>query len=320
MHTKSIILQPKSILNDKIMNEKELRELLARMRECGIHAELCDSPVPVSSNPVKCGMPADVGDVNMDDYFLLPKSMLGLHPEVFIPVSGDSMMNAGYEEGDQLRVRLEQRAMDGDNVLVSVDREFTVKTLFHDESGQMWLVPQNELYDAMLMTEEQDVNIYGVVVGVEKRTPRSSWSLCAKKVSQTKRKMAAAQRLEDWQVDDAIRAISGKVVHARQWYAVYRAMLDCKVADDDTYVAFCDRVADLLPDHAHLPTARELQRMAVGSFSKPVVLWSEKNAPVTGIRFRDYKAIAVAMTDLLSNSPKTLQNSPKKGQNSPARA
>ena len=40
--------------------------------------------------------------------------------------------------------------------------------------------------------------------------------------------------------------------------------------------------------------------MAVLSFAKPVSLWVECDAPVTGKRFRDYLAIALQMTKYLS--------------------
>ena len=82
-----------------------------------------------------------------------------------------------------------------------------------------------------------------------------------------------------------------EVRHARQWYAVYRALADQQLVDEGTLVSFCERVAALLPTHAHLPTARELQRMAVQSFAKPLSLWSALNAPVSGVRFNDYLRI-----------------------------
>ena len=283
------------------MNEKELQEILAQLKGCGVDAQLCNTPIPLSNNPVHCGLPADVGDVAIEDYVMLPKSLVGIYPEIFIPAIGDSMKDAGYEEGDRLRVRLGQLAQDGDNVLASIDNECTVKTLFHDDRGAAWLVPQNAEYDALQLSGLDNFQLLGVVVGVEKRTPRSSWTECARKVNQTKRKVEAAQKLEDWQVDVAIKTIGANVAHARQWYAVYRAMLDCHVMDENTYAVFCERVATLLPDHDHLPSPRELQRMAVLSFAKPIALWNERNAPVSGVRFRDYLAVARTMINLLSD-------------------
>ena len=59
--------------------------------------------------------------------------------------------------------------------------------------------------------------------------------------------------------------------------------------DYDTFVQW---VKDNLPGHTCLPDAKELPRVAVGSFSKPVCKWDAHNAPVSGKRFRDYCEIA----------------------------
>ena len=48
----------------------------------------------------------------------------------------------------------------------------------------------------------------------------------------------------------------------------------------------------------------EISRMAVQSFSKPVTMWTENDAPVRGNRFRDYLNIALTMGKLLSNPQK----------------
>ena len=58
-------------------------------------------------------------------------------------------------------------------------------------------------------------------------------------------------------------------------------------------------IAAEVPHHEHLPTVVELQRMAVGSFRKPVSKWNEMNAPVKGKRYKIYKEIAESMLELL---------------------
>lgn len=283
------------------MSEEELKEILDILTASGMKPMLCDTPIGLVDNPVNCGDPKDMGDYTIGD-ILVPRALVGIHPEFMVPVVGDSMTGAGYEEGDLLRVRMGVRALDCDNVLACIGNDCTVKTLIHDDQGMTWLVPQNDNYDAILLdTQNEEVRILGVVVGVEKRQPRATLAKSLKKVNETKRKIKAARRLDDWQVDVAIKKIAPQVVHARQWYAVYRQMVDFEVADKDSYEAFCMRVAALLPDHGHLPTARELQRMAVQSFSKPVALWNEKNAPVKDKRFQDYMYIAKAMGKLLAD-------------------
>ena len=80
-----------------------------------------------------------------------------------------------------------------------------------------------------------------------------------------------------------------------------RAMADAEVQDESDFDGFCSRICLLLPQHKHLPDAKELQRMAVLSFAKQVAMWVECDAPVTGKRFRDYLAIAKCMAGFLSN-------------------
>ncbi len=273
------------------MNEKELTDVLELLKQGGLKALVCDTPVPLSDIPVKCGQPTIPGDHEADDYVMLPKALVGTHPEIFVPVVGDSMTGANFEEGDRLRVQLGTTCRDGDNVLAWIDGSCTVKTFFQDEDGMQWLVPQNDAYDAILLTGQYDVRLLGRVVGVEKASPRTSFSNCQKYIRRAKSRLKLARQLTPEQVDGVLREMGPEVRHARQWYAVYRALADQQLVDEGTLVSFCERVAALLPTHAHLPTARELQRMAVQSFAKPLSLWSALNAPVSGVRFNDYLRI-----------------------------
>ena len=121
------------------MDKEELRELLALLDEANVNYKLCDVPTPVSLQSVPCGSPAELGEEDIDDYILLPRKLVGMHPEMFVPCQGDSMIEAGYEPGDLLRVRFGVEAQDGDNVLACIDGACTVKSLFTDEDGTKWL-------------------------------------------------------------------------------------------------------------------------------------------------------------------------------------
>ena len=272
---------------------------MALLDEAGVRYELCDTPVPVSLSGVPCGFPTDFGDECIDDYILVPKSIVGTHPEMYVSAIGDSMLDAGFEPGDRLRIRFGVAAHDGDSVLVAIDGAGMIKTLYTDEEGNRWLVPQNEKYDAILLTEEMDVRILGVVVGVEKASTLAPSRVLLQSIRRTKNKLRSASRLTEEKVDKFIIQIGGEVKHARQWYAVFRAMVDYGVADESGVGDFCERVKRLLPEHGHLPVRGEVQRMAVQSFSKCVSMWNEENAPVSGYRYRDYLSIALAMGRLL---------------------
>lgn len=290
------------------MEANELRELMTMLHEGGMNPMLCAKAVPVSRQSVKCGMPGDIYDQEIDAYVCLPKSVVGTNPEMMIPASGNSMIEAGYEDGDLLRVRFGVSYRDLDDVLVMVDGLCTVKTLVTDEQGQKWLVPRNPTYRAIPLSDDQDVRVLGVVVGVQKRSPRASLRDVMNTVRRTKDELKSMRRLSDEEVDDCLVAIGSKVKHARQWYAVMRMLVDCHQMREDDYAVFCQRVERMLPDHGHLPVAKEIGRMAVLSFAKPVALWVEANAPVRGARFNDYMDIAMRMQQLL-NDARTQKNS-----------
>lgn len=296
---------PENIREDitmcRFFNKQELKELMERMRGAGVNPMLCTQSVPVSLQGVKCGCLTEIYDQETDEYLQLPKALVGLNPEMMIPVSGDSMIDVGYEEGDLLQIRFGVPYHDLDNVLAMVDGLCTVKTLFTDEQGQAWLVPQNKNYRAIPLSEEQEVSILGVVVGVRKHTPRAVAREVLQTVRQTRNEMKEMRKLSETEVNECIVAIGTAVKHARQWYAVMRVLIDCNQVAETDYSGFCQRVEQLLPKHGHIPVAKELSRMAVLSFRKSVHLWDVSNAPVSGSRFNDYKTIALNMQELLTN-------------------
>lgn len=282
------------------MDEKELKEIMELLKAAGVDAQLCDTPVRLSSFPAHCGDPTEPGDDDMSDYVMFPKALLGMNPEMYIPVEGDSMRDAGYEAGDRLRVQFGVVARDGDNVLALIDGRCTVKSLFTDEEGLRWLVPQNENYDAILLTEDMDARILAVVVGVEKASTRASSRSLLQSIRRTKQKRKAAKKLTEEELNALIVKISSEIKIARQWFAVYRAMVDYDVQATGDFQDFCSRVKSLLPDFPYLPDAKELSRMEVQSFAKPIAMWTENNAPVVGARFMEYRRIAMLMASYLS--------------------
>ena len=80
-------------------------------------------------------------------------------------VRGDSMVNAGILEGDVVIVRQRDHAKPGTIVVALIGDEATVK-YYRPRSGRVELVPANEKYDPIQVTEGQDFRILGVVTGV----------------------------------------------------------------------------------------------------------------------------------------------------------
>lgn len=277
---------------------KEFMALLESLEEAGWHPMLCDTPIPFYDNEVMCGIPNSVGDV-VKEVRMLPKELLAMQPEFLVRARGDSMKDAGIMEGDILQVVTDVPPSDGDIVLATLDGDYTVKTYCEDDEGRPWLVPQNEEYLPIRLEDYNDVVIVGVVRQVTKRVRHVSHNLCMKILNKAKREMESQKVITDVQVSNAIGVMAEKIEISRLWFAVYRTMVDEKVWKDGDFKGFCDRVRAEVPEHEHLPVAEDLQRMDVGSFSKSVVLWNEKDAPVQGKRFKRYMEIAQMTDDLL---------------------
>ncbi len=87
-----------------------------------------------------------LAEEQVEEYFPLPKTLVGDGSLFLLEVSGDSMIDAAICHGDYVVVRQEQTAENGDIVAAMLDGEATVKT-FQKKDGQVWLMPHNEAYD-----------------------------------------------------------------------------------------------------------------------------------------------------------------------------
>ncbi len=83
-------------------------------------------------------------------------------------VVGDSMIDAGVEEGDILVIDKALDARDGDMAVCFIDGEFTLKRLKFREDG-LTLVPANEKYPPIEVTDGSDFKMWGVVTYVIKK-------------------------------------------------------------------------------------------------------------------------------------------------------
>ena len=78
-------------------------------------------------------------------------------------IHGDSMINAGIFDGDQVLVKQQASAENGDIVVALVEDSATVKT-FYKEDGYYRLQPENDSMDPILV--QDNLQILGKVFGV----------------------------------------------------------------------------------------------------------------------------------------------------------
>ena len=236
---------------------------------------------------------------NMNNDITLPACLAVYHPELSVYAYGDSMADEGIDDGDLLRVRLTAVAHDGDIVVAKTNEKIVIRALFTDEQGQRWLVSRNDQNDAMLLTAESGIRLLGTVVGIKKLIVRASAAECQRNIRHTQAKQQAPEPPTDEEVDDVLRTVAPEVQNGRQWYAVYRAMVDYQVQAEQHYLTFCERVRRAVPDHRYLPVAKEIGRMATQSFRKRVALWRADDAPVGERCFAQYLRIAQLTIELL---------------------
>lgn len=80
-----------------------------------------------------------------------------------IRVQGDSMIDAGVNDGDILIVDKSQRNPSSKEIAVcELNGEYTVKRVLESE-GRRWLVPANPHYQRIEITDGDSFNVWGVV-------------------------------------------------------------------------------------------------------------------------------------------------------------
>lgn len=100
---------------------------------------------------------------NVENYFPIPAEFMPNAQTFMLTVKGESMINAGIFEGDQILVQQQSTARNGDMVVALVGDSATVKT-FYKEDGYYRLQPENDNMEPIIVYGE--LQILGKVIGV----------------------------------------------------------------------------------------------------------------------------------------------------------
>lgn len=100
---------------------------------------------------------------NIESYFPIPAEFMPNVQTFMLTVQGESMINAGIFDGDQILVQEQSVANNGDIVVALVEDSATVKT-FYKEDGYYRLQPENDAMDPIIV--HRDLQILGKVIGV----------------------------------------------------------------------------------------------------------------------------------------------------------
>ena len=113
----------------------------------------------VYTGSVPCGSPETV-EAMIEDYVSLPVSIFGSDEMYILRTRGDSMIEAGIEEGDYVVIKKHTTANIGDIVVALHDNENTLKTLRYDQNRRKYILhPENADMEDI---EVDDLTIQGV--------------------------------------------------------------------------------------------------------------------------------------------------------------
>lgn len=120
-------------------------------------------PTPVVGE-VRAGEPI-LADEHVETVLPLPAELIGTsNTNCFIlTVRGDSMINAGIQEGDWLIVEQQNTANNGDIVVALVGSDEATVKRYYREADHIRLQPENDDYEPI---RARDVTILGRVVGL----------------------------------------------------------------------------------------------------------------------------------------------------------
>ena len=142
----------------------------SRPRAIGLLDESAYTRANVMSIPVvgkvTAGEPI-LATENVEEYLPLPSSFVRDENSFILTVQGESMIDAGIQDGDFLVVRRQNYADDGDIVVALLGEEATVKR-FYLEGRRVRLQPENPTMDPIILPVNE-VQVLGKVSGLLRR-------------------------------------------------------------------------------------------------------------------------------------------------------
>ncbi len=111
------------------------------------------------------GMPAEAVEIS-GEWQEMPGGVAQLQSNIFmLRISGDSMINAGIDDGDVVLVQSKKEFVSGEVVLAHKDGEATIKRFIsEDKPPYVYLKPENPKYENILFTDTTELK--GKVISV----------------------------------------------------------------------------------------------------------------------------------------------------------
>lgn len=128
---------------------------------------LKEAILPFVSQGISCGFPSPAEGME-EEFDLLKHIIKDKNTTFFARVRGDSMSGIGMNDGDIVVV---DKSLEPENNKVAVcfvDGEFTIKRIVLKDS-KFFLVAENEKYQPIEITEDNNFVIWGIVTNIIKK-------------------------------------------------------------------------------------------------------------------------------------------------------
>ena len=117
---------------------------------------------------VSAGFPSPADDFKEIRISLDKELVKNSESTFYARVSGDSMIEAGLDDGDLIVIDRSLNPENGKIAVCFIDGEFTVKRI-KKEKDKLFLMPQNKKYKPLEIREENELIIWGIVEFVIKK-------------------------------------------------------------------------------------------------------------------------------------------------------
>ena len=126
--------------------------------------------LPFISSGIKAGFPSPAADFDENKISLDNVLVKNRETTFYAKASGTSMIGAGIDDGDILVIDRSIEPQDNKIAICLIDGEFTVKRI-KVEKDCIYLIPENNNFQPIKVTEENELIIWGIVTYVIKSIP-----------------------------------------------------------------------------------------------------------------------------------------------------
>lgn len=130
--------------------------------------DLAGISIPLFEVGVAAGNPSYVSEFFESSINIHETLIKNKNATFCVRVNGQSMIDAGIDDGDLLIVDKELEPQNNNIVLAVINGEYTVKRLYK-RGEELFLQPENKNYNPIKITQFMDFRIWGVVTGLIKK-------------------------------------------------------------------------------------------------------------------------------------------------------